>query len=134
MARRIVGKLVAGIGAIHLATSPVFYRDDLAAMIDRGVLNAVEPAGAAPLDAGFWYVSAGFGMLSYGGLVWWYERHVGPAPAIAGWLLVPTAMWGVVLMPASGFWALFVPAVLAIRGARRSAAQPVTAARQPLVS
>lgn len=94
-------------------------------MIDRGVVNAVEPAGAAPLDAGFWYLSAGLGMLMYGGLVWWYERNVGPAPAIVGWSLVALTAWGVVLVPASGFWAFLVPAIIAIRSERRQAHQPV---------
>ncbi len=84
MTRPMVGKLVVGIGVIHMAASAVFYRDDVAAIIGRGVLNAVEPAGAAALDGGFWYLSAGLGMLMYGGLVWWYERNVGPAPAIVG--------------------------------------------------
>lgn len=133
MARRFVGKLVAGIGAFHLATSVAFYRDDLVAIIDRGVLNAVEPAGAARVDAGFWYVSAGLTVVSYGGLVWWYERHVGDAPAITGWLLLVPAVWGVVLMPTSGFWALLVPAVIAIRSARRSAGSPVPDARRSVL-
>lgn len=130
MARRTVGKLVVAIGGIHLAASAVFYRGDLLAMIDRGVVNAVEPAGAVPLDAGFWYLSAGLGMLMYGGLVWWYERNVGPAPAIVGWSLVALTAWGVVLVPASGFWAFLVPAIIAIRSARGQARQPVAPSRR----
>lgn len=123
MQRRIVGALVVGVGAIHLAAAPLFYPSDVRGLIERGLVDAVEPAGLPPLSAGFWYLFAGLGMLSYGGLVWWYERHVGPAPRVAGWLLLGPAVVGVMMSgPASGFWAMGVPAIVAITSGRRGQA------------
>lgn len=126
MRKRVVGKLVVGIGVIHLAASGIFYRDDVLGVIDRGIINAVEPAGAAPLDAGFWYASAGVGVLMYGALIWWYERNIGPVPRFVGWTLAGFGIWGVVLMPSSGFWLFLVPAAVAIRSARQPTSEQIT--------
>lgn len=121
--RVLVGPVLITIGVLHCATAPVFYGDSLRSILDAGVVASVEadPALVMLRAAGFWYLSAGIGMLALGALAWWVERTVGVVPALLGWLLLALTVWGVTLMPVSGFWAFLVPAALAFRSARRGA-------------
>lgn len=68
--------------------------------------------------AGFWYVSAGLGILALGVVVTCAERRLGTVPAVLGWIMLGLAVWGVLLMPVSGFWAFFLVAGLAFRYSR----------------
>lgn len=110
------------IGALHSAAGPAFYGDSLRSILEGGVIASVEADPVlTPLRAtGFWYLSAGIGMLVLGALAWWIEHTLGAVPAMLGWLLLTLTAWGVALMPASGFWAFLAPAALAFRSARRA--------------
>ena len=64
---------------------------------------------------------AGLTMLLISVLVAALERSAGGAPAsVAVWLLVIGA-WGVLLVPASGFWLFAVPAAIVLVRRRRRA-------------
>jgi hypothetical protein len=104
--------------------APVFYREGTDGIVRAGVIDAV-PSGAAASPepaAAFWYLTAGIGVVLLGVLCWWAERRIGGLPAVVGWLLTAFTVWGVVLMPMSGFWLFGIVAILAFRTARRSGA------------
>jgi Family of unknown function (DUF6463) len=58
-----------------------------------------------------------------GGLIEW----IGHAPVFLGWALLGFALVTAVLAPISGFWTLFIPAILLIVDARGSGQQQVQA-------
>lgn len=111
--------LVAGLGLVAPAPE-VAARAPLVEIASAGFLNAVEPD---PWRSTFaWFMLFGFVLLLLGGLAHRVERSgstVGRAFALG---LAATCLLGVVLLPASGFWLGFVPAVVAWRRARASGA------------
>lgn len=98
----------------------MFYGDALRSALDAGVVASIEadPALVDLRTAGFWYVSAGLGILALGVVVAWAERRLGTVPAVLGWIMLGLAVWGVLLMPVSGFWAFSLVAGLAFRPSR----------------
>lgn len=119
-ARWTPGTALLLIGLVHLATGPVFYPDSLRSLVEGGVVAAVEadPALLAPRAAGFWYLTAGLGMVTCAVLMRSHERRGTSLPRSLPWLLAGTGLWGALLMPVSGFWALLaVAAWVFARGA-----------------
>lgn len=128
MSRPLVGPALVVIGVGHLGYAAVHYPDQVGEIVRAGVLDAAEvgrPAGQYGTEAAFWYLTAGGGVVLLGRLAWEVERRSGRLPASFGWLLAGMGVWGVLLMPASGFWAFGVPAWLALRSARRGRAGSV---------
>lgn len=120
--RSVVGLALVAIGVLHIALTPVFYGEALRSVVEAGVVASVEadPALVDLRSAGFWYVNAGIGMLLLGLVVAWAERRTGTIPGFLGWVLLGLAAWGLLLMPASGYWAVLVVALLAIRSAHQA--------------
>ncbi len=115
----LVGLTLIGIGVLHTAMAPVVHGPALRGIIEGGVVAAVEsdPAQIAIRSAGFWYLTAGFAVMILGALLWWVQRRIGRLPAAVGWVLLGLTVWGVLLMPVSGFYLFLLPAVLAWRAA-----------------
>jgi hypothetical protein len=107
--RALVGPALLVIAVIHILTTPLFYGDSVASIIDAGVLGAVDadPALVDLRSASFWYLVAGIGLAFVGADVTWIERRWGQAPPHVGWLLLVLGCVGVVLMPVSPFWLFF---------------------------
>lgn len=118
--RPLVGVVLAAIGVVHIAATPIFYGDALRSVLDSGVVASIEadPALVDLRSAGFWYVAAGLGIVTLGVVVTWAERRLGTVPAVLGWIMLGLAVWGVIMMPVSPFWAFFLVAGLAFRSAR----------------
>ena len=125
--RPIAGPVLAGIAALHLGTTPVFYGAAWAKIIREGVLDAVTTPAT---EAAFWWVAAGWGIALVAVLGWFYERRAGRLPLVFAILLLAFTAFHVVLMPASGFWLFLIPAVIiSVQAARaRRAASPVSSA------
>ncbi|TDC46096.1 hypothetical protein E1212_27685 [Jiangella ureilytica] len=121
--RPVVGWSLLAIAAGHVLAAPLVYPDSLRSTWEGGVLLAVEgdPSLIAERGIGFWYVTAGLGVGLLGGVVRWAERRTGPVPRGLGWALLGLTLWGVALMPKSGFWAFAVPAALILRRPRGGA-------------
>lgn len=122
--RPLVGWSLLIIAGLHVLSAPMIYPDSLRSTWEAGVVLAVEadPALIAERGVGFWYITAGLGVGLLGGVVRSVERRGDAPPRGLGWGLLAVTVWGVALMPASGFWAFLVPAVLTLRQSR-----PVTA-------
>lgn len=114
MSRWPVGALLFGIGGLHLAAAPLFYGDQLRALVKDGVFNA----GDDHADVA-WYLVAGLGLLPLAGVVRQLELGGDPLPRWVGWSLLAAGAFGVVLMPTGGFWLFALPAGAALRRPRR---------------
>lgn len=121
--RPLAGPVLVAISILHIAGTPLFHAPAVAAIIDHGLVNAVDSSGRL-LDArasAFWYVVTGLVVALLGYMVWWIER-IAVLPAAIGWLLVAFTALNVVLFPLSGFWLFLLPAAVALRRARQPSA------------
>lgn len=92
------------LGSVVFGHSAVFLR-----VVERGIFNTVE--GDPVVGAFVW--SLLFGAVAFiGGLaVSALERSSGVIPKSLGWSLLALACVGAVLVPVSGFWLIFPPAI-----------------------
>lgn len=110
-----IGRWLMAMAALHLIYGAVKYSGALRDMMERGVVNSV--AGDPLRAAATWFMLFGPGLLLLGLAVTALEKAgvVGTLRAL-GWGLLAIAVLGVLLMPASGFWLAFPPALaLALR-------------------
>jgi hypothetical protein len=104
-----IGRWLMAVAALHVVIAIVQYHDVLATVAQRGVFNTV--AGAPEIGAVVW--SLLFGAVAFiGGLaVSALERSGVALPKSLGWCLLVLAAVGAVLVPVSGFWLVFAPAI-----------------------
>jgi uncharacterized protein DUF6463 len=107
--RPVVGAALGLIGVVHVAVTAMVYPDSVASIRRGGVVAAVEadPELVPVRGLGFWYVTSGLGTVALGVAVADLERRRLLRPHHAA-LLAAIGVWGVVLVPRSGFW-LFLP-------------------------
>ncbi|MBC3193485.1 hypothetical protein H7X46_20700 [Pseudonocardia sp. C8] len=125
---RCAGFWTVVLAAVHVAATPVVYRDSARSIVDAGVLGALDadPAQATVRGAAFWYATAGLLLGLVGAGVTAAERRGDGVPRGFAPAMAATGLWGVLLTPVSGFW-LFLPiAWLARRNT--AAARPAPAA------
>jgi hypothetical protein len=104
-----IGRWLIVVAAIHTIFAMAVFGDVLLGIFKRGVFNTV---GTDARTAGVvWFVLFG-AMLFVGGLaIAALEKTLMPIPIVIGWGLFFICVAGVVLMPASGFWLAFPPAI-----------------------
>lgn len=119
-----ISRWLIAVSAIHTLFAVVVFRDTLSSIIQRGVFNTV---GDDPMTgAVVWFVLCGAVLFICGLAVSALERSSSNRlPTSLGWSLLALSVLGVVLMPASGFWLVFPPAVGILL--RRSRIQSVAA-------
>lgn len=118
--RPVIGAALGLIGIVHIATTALFYPDSVTSILRGGVIGAVEadPELLPLRGLGFWYATAGLGMVALGAAVADLERGDRLHPRHAAFL-GGIGLWGVLLVPKSGFW-LFLP-LAALAAGRRNA-------------
>lgn len=106
-----IGRWIVGVALIHTALSLTVFREVFASILGRGVVDAVGSDPATGLAV--WCVLFGGALLVCGLAVSALERGAPGAaiPKSVGWGLLVLAALGVALMPASGFWLAFPPAI-----------------------
>jgi Family of unknown function (DUF6463) len=99
------------IGVVHIVLTPVLYPDSWDSVLEAGVIASIEADETAKdrRSAGFWYATAGLGQIMFVALVCTIERRLGMAPRLVGWMMLGLAVWGVALVPNSGFWGRLPP-------------------------
>lgn len=117
-----IGKSVVFIGIVHSVFGFVVFRSTLAELVREGLVNTVN--GQPKREFVFWFLFFGFMAIIAGALTDWCERNFGKLPGFLGWSLLALTLTCVTIMPVSGAWLLFVPAVGAIFRARKSAMPP----------
>jgi hypothetical protein len=105
--RPTAGTALAVIGILHTSIGLVEYRG----MLRDWVVDAVE--GDPEREAAFWFLTCGVSLVSMGWSFRWARRQTGALPSFVGPALLGIAMAGVTFMQRSGFWAVFVAAILA---------------------
>jgi hypothetical protein len=105
-----VGRWLIGVSAIHTVFAVAVFAEVLASIVKRGVFNTV---GTDPMTgAVVWFVLFGAMLFVCGLAVAALEKSsAGQLPTSIGWSLLAMAAVGVTLMPASGFWLVFPPAI-----------------------
>ena len=120
--QRFTGQALLAVGVLHTLVGLLSFGQPLAAIARDGVVNAVDPRPER--QTACWFLLAGVLLCTLGYSTRWAQRRTGTVPAGLGWILLAIAGSGVVLMPFSGFWLLFPPALLALAAARRGPARP----------
>lgn len=108
--KRWIGRWLMGVSIVHTLFALVVFGNVLSSVVQRGVFNTV---GTDPMvGAVVWFVFFGAVLFICGLAVSELERpSAGPLPKSLGWSLLALATLGVVLMPASGLWLVFPPAI-----------------------
>ena len=117
-----IGRWLIGVSAIHTVFAVVVFGDVLASILKQGMFNTV---GTDPMKAAVvWFVLFGAMLFICGLAVAEFEQFSSTQlPKSIGWGLLALAIVGVTLMPASGFWLVFPPAIAVL--VRKPNAQPV---------
>ena len=105
-----IGLWLIVVSAVHTVFAVAVFGDALASILNRGVFNTV---GTDPkTGAVVWFVLFGAMLFVCGLAVAELEKSSsGQIPKSIGWSLLAMAIIGVTLMPASGFWLVFPPAI-----------------------
>jgi hypothetical protein len=103
------------VSVMHTAFAVVIFNEVLVSIIKRGVFNTV---GTDPTTGVVvWFVLFGAMLFICGLTVYELEKSLsGVLPRSIGWSLLILVLLGVMLMPASGFWLAFPPAVSILIG------------------
>lgn len=116
-----IGRWLIAVSAVHTVFAVAVFGDVLAAIARRGFFNAV---GNDPLTGAVaWFVLFGAVLFVCGLAVAALEKPLSMGlPKSIGWSLLALGAVGVTLMPASGFWLVFPPAIaVLVRKASASA-------------
>lgn len=109
-----IGRWLIGVSAIHTVVAVAVFSEVLVSIVKRGVFNTV---GADPMTgAVVWFVLFGAMLFVCGLAIAALEKSAsGQLPKSIGWSLLAMGIAGVTLMPASGFWLVFPPAIAVLR-------------------
>jgi hypothetical protein len=108
--KRWIGRWLIGVSIIHTIFALIVFNESLLSIINRGVFNTV---GTDPMTgAVVWFVLFGLMLFIFGYLVNELEKtSTNKLPKFIAWSLLFMGLLGVVLMPDSGFWLVFPPAI-----------------------
>lgn len=119
-----IGPWLIVVSIIHTLFGVVVFPEVLRSLISRGLFNTV---GNDPLiGVVVWFLLFGAVLFICGQTITALERSSAGVPKSIGWSLLALTTLGVVLMPASGFWLAFPPALaVLLRKHERSFASAV---------
>ena len=108
--KRWIGPWLIGVSALHTVFAVVVFNKVLVSILERGVFNTV---GTDPMNAAVvWFLLFGAMLFVCGLAVAALERSSShPVPRSIGVSLLLMGVVGVTLMPVSGFWLVFPPAI-----------------------
>ena len=109
---RWIGKWLIFVALLHTLFALAMFRETLTQILAAGVFDTV---GRDPMRAAtVWFLLFGAGVLLFGLVVDSLEKADIPLSATVGVCMLLLALLGVILMPRSGFWLLFPPAVFVL--------------------
>lgn len=116
--KRWIGYWLMGVAVLHTVYAVVGYGDVLRSIAARGVVDTV---GADPLSGAVaWFVLFGVLLFACGLAVAALEKAEASVPRSLGGCMLALTVLGVALMPASGFWLAFPPAIALLARGRRA--------------
>lgn len=107
--KRWIGRSLVAIGLLHTIFGVVVFAPTWATLAREGVFNTVNQQPMR--EAAYWFLFFGLLLLLLGALVDWCEAQGSTLPAFIGWGLLVMTLVGVAVMPVSGLWLVFIPAV-----------------------
>ena len=116
--KRWMGRWLMVVAILHTAFGLVVFRAQWIQLLEAGFFDGV--AGDVARGKAVWFVLFGIALLVFGLVVDALEKVGAPMPAAAGSGMLGLALLGVLLMPGSGFWLVFPPAVAGLVKARRA--------------
>jgi len=118
--KRWMGRWLMAVAVLHTAFGLVVFRAQWVQLVQAGLFDGV--AGDATRGKAVWFVLFGIALLLFGLVVDAMEKVAAPMPAAVGTGMLILTLLGVLLMPGSGFWLVFPPAIAALVRARRGPA------------
>lgn len=121
-----IGRWLIGVSIIHTVFAFAVFSKTLNTIVQRGVFNTV---GGDPMTAAVvWFVLFGLVLFISGLAISALEKaSAGDLPKSIGWSVLALAVLGVVLMPESGFWLAFPPAIAVLIRKRKATPGPTEA-------
>jgi hypothetical protein len=112
--RRHLGDTIIATGVIHLAASPIFYRDALTDLVREGLIGTLTDMTRYQHLEAYWYVASGSLIIGIGLLTRAQLRATGTLPPSFGWLMLISTTFLSLMMPVTGMWAVVAQSVIAI--------------------
>lgn len=105
-----IGRWLVVVAAIHTVFGVAVFQEVLASILERGIYDTV---GTDPMTgAVVWFLLFGAMLYICGLAIAELEKSLsGQLPRAIGWSLLALTTLGVTLMPISGFWLAFPPAI-----------------------
>lgn len=119
---QLVSTMLFGIAALHTVFGILYFSEPLSGLLADGIVNAAH--GDPSRGHAIWFLYAGVSWALLAILARSMAELGLGAPRSFGWGLLLLAAVGAFVSPASGFWLVFVPAIVALRtGGSRLAAR-----------
>ena len=111
-----MGRWLIGISIFHTIVAGVIFGKDLVSVARQGAFHTIGSNPAA--GAAIWFLLFGVLLFVYGLALDVLEKASSPhpLPKAIGWSLLALGAAGVMIMPVSGFWLAFPPAVVILTG------------------
>jgi len=104
-----IGKAIIGVGIIHTIFGLLGFRKTLGTLFQEGLFNTVN--GQVEREFVFWFLALGIFAILLGLLVDWCEKNALRLPSYFSWAFLFIISLFVFIMPISGGWLLFIPAI-----------------------
>lgn len=112
-----IGKAIIAVGIIHTLFGLIGFRKTLSTLVQEGLFNTVN--GQAQREFVFWFIALGIFAILLGLVVDSCEKNALPLPSYFSWAFLFTVALIVFIMPISGGWLMFIPAIGAILRTRK---------------
>ena len=105
-----IGRWLIVVSLLHSVVAVAVFGGVFSSIIKRGVFNTV---GTDPMTAAaVWFVLFGAMLFTFGLAIAELEKSsIRQLPKSIGWSLLAIGIVGIILMPVSGFWLVFPPAI-----------------------
>ena len=115
--KRWIGRWIIGTSIIHTLFALVVFWDIWTQIVANGIFDTVK--NSFEIGAPVFFLLWGLLYFVFGLVINALEKkEIIPLPRSLGWGLLINAIVAVVLIPQSGFWLLFPPAIAVIRAKR----------------
>lgn len=119
------GNWIIAVSACHTLFAVIMFSAEYFSLYDNGIINSLTTDRSA---AAVWFFLFGQALFIVGLLVKHYNsRENSPVPLSVSLNLLLLTIVGITIMPASGFWLIFPPAISLIIQLRKTPDPTVTA-------
>ena len=111
--KKWIGNWIIGTSTIHTLFAIVAFKDTWLHIINNGIFNTI--GNDSNIAAVVFFFLWGLLFYSFGFTIKAFEKQDIQLPSILGVGLLINAIISVILVPESGYWLLFVPAIAILR-------------------